>query len=52
MSSRLVLSLLLVAISIVLVWAFRPPPGNADSPLPVAPVADQGRAVDTEVGLG
>lgn len=40
MSNRLVFSLLLVAMSIVLVWAFRPPP-VIFSGYEVAPAAQQ-----------
>ena len=49
MSSRLVFSLLLVAVSVILVWAFRPPQGNADGCPPMPHAA--GHAVNTDVGL-
>lgn len=43
MSSRLVFCLLLVALSIILVWAFRPPQGNADARPATPHLTDQGR---------
>ncbi len=52
MSSRLVFSLLLVALSVLLVWAFRPPQGNAGD-FPAMPhVAEQGQMVNPDCGLG
>lgn len=52
MSSRLVFCLLLVALSVVLVWAFRPPQGNADGRSPMPHLADQGQVVNPDCGLG
>ncbi|PSS61438.1 hypothetical protein C6558_27420 [Ensifer sp. NM-2] len=49
MSSRLVFSLLLVAVSVILVWAFRPPQGDADGRPPMQHAAT-GQAVNTDVG--
>lgn len=43
MPSRLVFSLLLVAASVILVWAFRPPQGDADGLPPMPHAADQGQ---------
>ncbi|NRQ15040.1 hypothetical protein [Ensifer sesbaniae] len=52
MSSRLVFSLFLVALSVVLVWAFRPPQGNAGGRPAMPHVAEQGQVVNPDCGLG
>lgn len=50
MFSRLVFSLLLVAVSIILVWAFRPPQGNTDFRPPMPHATDHGHAVNSDFG--
>ncbi len=52
MSSRLVFSLFLVALSVFLVWAFRPPQGNAGDVLAMPHVAEQGQMINPDCGLG
>ena len=52
MSSRLVFSLFLVALSVFLVCAFRPPQGNASDRPAMPHVAEQGQAVNPDYGLG